>query len=228
MFRLVLSKYYYLQTVILYHVILNICSHFGSTPKIAGRCTTRLRPALIQDWAILKTTCIYFLFQNNFCPTCRSRAVRNNVYVIPSSQDLAVDFLVEYDEDGENVGGGSDVTSLESESEESYIDDEDELEENMWSDQSEEDCVIEDSESEDLSDLIDNSLIEMAEDIVQSDNDLSDLIEMEEESVQSDNGSMEENNEELSEEVMSDDSFFYEAETGSILFSEDDDVDNEQ
>lgn len=150
--------------------------------------------------------------------------MRNNVYVIPS-----VDFLVEYDEDVENVGGGSDVTSLESESEESYIDgDEDELEENMWSDQSEEDCVIEDSDSEDLSDLIDNSLIEMVDDIVQSDNDLSDLIEMEEESVQSDNGSMEDNNEELSEEVMSDDSFFYEAETGSILFSEDDDVDNEQ
>lgn len=149
--------------------------------------------------------------------------MRNNVYVIPS-----VDFLVEYDEDVENVGGGSDVTSLESESEESYIDgDEDELEENMWSDQSEEDCVIEDSDSEDLSDLIDNSLIEMVDDIVQSDNDLSDLIEMEEESVQSDNGSMEDNNEELSEEVMSDDSF-YEVETGSILFSEDDDVDNEQ
>lgn len=158
--------------------------------------------------------------------------MRNNVYVIPSSQDLQVDFLVEYDEDVENVGGGSDVTleSLESESEESYIDgDEDELEENMWSDQSDEDCVIEDSDSEDLSDsLIDNSLIEMVDEIVQSDNDLSDLIEMEEESVQSDNGSMEDNNEELSEEVMSDDSLFYEAETGSILFSEDDDVDNEQ
>lgn len=153
-----------------------------------------------------------------------------NVYLIPPSEDLSVDFLVEYDEDVENVEGGSDVTSLESESEESFIDgDEDELEENMLSDQSEEDCIFcEDSDSEELSDLIDSSLIEMADEIVQSDNDLSDLIEMEEESVQSDNGSMEDNNEELSEEVMSDDSFFYEADTGSIVFSEDDDVDNEQ
>lgn len=172
---------------------------------------------------------MYVLFQNNFCPTCRSRAVRNNVYVIPSLQDLSVDFPEGYDEDVENDGGEIDVTSLESGSEESYIDDEeDELEEIIWSDQSD-DFLIEDSESEDLSDLIDNSLIEMAEDIAQSDNDLSDLLEMEEESVQSDSGLMEDNNEVLSDEVMSDDSLFYEAETGSIIFSEDDDdVGNEQ
>lgn len=162
------------------------------------------------------------LLQNNFCPTCRSRAVFRNVIVVPSP-----DSVTNFEDSEDEVD--DDVTSLESESEESYFDDDLFLMGDSMSDQSEEeDGVInlEDLEDGDVDLEVEDGDIEEEEEDGEVEEAEGDTEEENEDSEPDDLSNlieMEDNVEESG--FMSDDSLFYEAETSSIFFSDDGEVD---